>query len=188
VFAKKGIISNGGTLADIEIKCTITGVAPLKDMNVLGGDMITFTGTNLPHQVKENDLTITFSNELATKCKPESSKSTSLKCKTEAFDKAADLAKEYTATFKINGVTVDISTFKFQIKGVNKIIKSITPASVSPVLRTRITIVLDSDFPNKLSSIDDLEVNVTSKSAPSDVKQVAVVEVDDSAKSFIIKF
>lgn len=179
--SKFGLIPIANTVTDIKIDCTMTAASPNTELNVLGGDIITFTGTNFPHQVANNDIKIAFANTAATKCTPTASNSVSLSCETQAFDKATDLSKTFTLTMEINGVAVTVSQ-NFQMKTINKIIQSMSPNSVSPVLRTQIVLKLASDFPHTLSSISDFTVQAKSKSFPADVKNVAIVAVDDATK------
>jgi hypothetical protein len=60
---------------------------------------------------------------------------------------------------------------------------NLSPSSVSPVLKTKITVTLEPSFPHVLDK-KDLSMWVTNKNDSSIVKLVNVVSVDDGAKSF----
>ena len=64
---------------------------------------------------------------------------------------------------------------------------TITPSSVSPVLKTRVSIQLESDFPFTLDR-GDFSINATITTNSSYVRYLNVVEVDDSAKSMVALF
>ena len=74
---------------------------------------------------------------------------------------------------------------KSSIFGIN----SMTPSSVSPVLKTKIDIVLDSGFPYALNK-GDITVNATSTNAetPDYVRYLNVIAVDDSSKKLTVMF
>jgi len=46
-----GNIPQGSSVKAQDIPCTISAATPLKDLNLLGKDKITFTGTNFPHEL-----------------------------------------------------------------------------------------------------------------------------------------
>jgi len=58
---------------------------------------------------------------------------------------------------------------------------------VSPVLKTKITVQLGSDFPHTLEK-GDFSMNVTSVADSSYIRYLNVIEVNDSAKSFTAMF
>ena len=79
-----------------------------------------------------------------------------------------------------NSITV---TMKTEIKSS----LSITPPSVSPVLKTKITIQMEADFPFVLEK-GDLSINATSTTDSSYIRYLNVVGVDDDAKTFDAMF
>lgn len=66
---------------------------------------------------------------------------------------------------------------------------SMTPSSASPVLKTKIDIVIGSTFPHTLG-IKDFTVNATSTDAatPNYVRYLNVIAVDDAAKKLTVMF
>jgi len=66
---------------------------------------------------------------------------------------------------------------------------SMTPSSASPVLKTKIDIVLDSGFPHVLNKAD-FTVNATSTDVktPDYVRYLNVIAVDDSSKKLTVMF
>jgi len=64
---------------------------------------------------------------------------------------------------------------------------SITPNNASPVLKTQLTIQLQSDFAYTLAR-EDFTVNMTDSTNSSIVKRLNVVAVDDTAKTLAVMF
>jgi hypothetical protein len=64
---------------------------------------------------------------------------------------------------------------------------SLAPSSVSPVLKTNITIQLESDFPYTLSK-DDFTVNATNQTNTTYIRYLKVIDVDDASKTIVAKF
>ena len=62
-----------------------------------------------------------------------------------------------------------------------------TPLSVSPVLKTRITVTLESTFPFTIKK-EDFEISATNIANSTIVKYLKVVQVDDAAKTFVMLF
>lgn len=86
----------------------------------------------------------------------------------------------------INGQTVGNSvtvTMKTEVKSS----LTLTPSSASPVLKTKITVQLESDFPYTLVK-EELTMNATSTTDSSYIRYLRVVEVDDAAKTFTALF
>lgn len=75
------------------------------------------------------------------------------------------------------------STMKDSIRAGN----TLTPDSVSPVLKTRVEITLEPDFPETLDRYD-FTVNATSVDDPTYVRYLNVVEVDDDTKTLTCMF
>lgn len=57
-----GVVPNAAGLTAKTILCTITGVNPSTGVNLLGGDNITISGTNLPHNLDSSIVSIKFSD------------------------------------------------------------------------------------------------------------------------------
>jgi len=64
---------------------------------------------------------------------------------------------------------------------------SLTPASVSPVLKSRIEIALESSFPYTLDK-EDFTVNATSLTNSTYIRYLNVVAVDDDARTLTCLF
>jgi hypothetical protein len=63
----------------------------------------------------------------------------------------------------------------------------LTPSSVSPVLKTKVSIKLDADFPYALNK-DHFTVNATSISNSTYIRYMNVIEVDDAQKKLTCMF
>lgn len=57
-----GIIPNTEEMAGQSIQCTVASATPVNSLNLLGGDNITISGTNLPHNLETSTVTIKFSD------------------------------------------------------------------------------------------------------------------------------
>jgi hypothetical protein len=64
---------------------------------------------------------------------------------------------------------------------------TITPSSVSPVLKTKIVVKMENDFPYNLAK-EDFSINATSTTNSSYIRYMNVIEVDDNAKTFTAMF
>ena len=76
VYSVHGYIPVDASIVKLEVECTVTAITPNTDLNVLGADNLTISGTNFPKFLKDNTVDIGFSNSQTTKCLVESSKST----------------------------------------------------------------------------------------------------------------
>jgi hypothetical protein len=114
-----GLIPVKSDVAKTQIDCTITAIAPATDLNVLGFDNLTITGTNFPRYLTDNTIDIEFSNTQKTKCLAQVSDSTKLVCLSQRFDKVANLNEELTMKVTINGLAV-ANSLKLKMKATNK--------------------------------------------------------------------
>ena len=64
---------------------------------------------------------------------------------------------------------------------------SLNPDSASPVLKTKITVQLETDFPYTLAK-EDLSINATSIDDNTYIRYMNVLSVDDDAKTFVAMF
>jgi hypothetical protein len=181
-----GIIPNDAALEGKQVDCTVSDIIPNTDLNLLGSDNITLSGTNFPTELDSNTVEISFSDDQATKCVAQSSSSTTLVCLTSEFDKTLSSGKSLTLSIKINELEVS-STASFTMKSEIKSGLSIIPTSVSPVLKTKIEIQIDDNFPFTLAR-EDFSVNVTKSDDSTKMKQLNVVAVDDSTKTLTVMF
>jgi hypothetical protein len=181
-----GIIPNAIAMTATTVSCAMTAGTPATDLNLLGGDSLEFVGTNLPHDLERSVISVAFDDTQATLCVPTSTTATKLICVTDSFDQSVSSGATITPVVTINGVTAT-HTLTFTMKTEIKSGTSITPDSVSPVLKSSITVTLENDFPHTLAK-EDLTMWVTNAANSSIVKQVNVVSVDDSAKTFVAMF
>jgi len=65
-----GNIPHAEGLTKITVTCTITKLHPIANLNLLGADNITFTGTNFPHELETSTVEIEFNDVAKTKCVP----------------------------------------------------------------------------------------------------------------------
>jgi len=63
-----GVIPVKAGIEKYTIQYSLTSIAPTVDLNVLGNDNITITGTNFPTQLEGNTIDIEFSDATKTKC------------------------------------------------------------------------------------------------------------------------
>lgn len=180
-----GIIPNADTMAAETITCTVSTVAPSADLNLLGGDNITISGVNFPHNFETSTVSIKFTDTQQTECIPMTSTTSELVCLTQPFDQASGV-QTLDLVIDINGQSVSSS---LQITTMSNVKSSttISPSSASPVLKTRITVSLESDFPHTLDRAD-FSINATSTTNSSYVRYLNVIEVDDAEKTLVALF
>ena len=98
-----GLITNAASLAVSTVQCSVASAAPLTNLNLLGGDTITITGTNFPRYLSTSTFLIKFDDAQTTNCIAQSSTSTTLSCLTSAFDKVASSGATLNFAITING-------------------------------------------------------------------------------------
>jgi len=103
IMSRWGGIPAAADLTAVTVVGEITGIAPTAELNLLGADNITLTGTHLPHTLSTSTVEIQFDDAQATKCVAVATKSDELVCLTEAFDADASTGGAYTLTVVING-------------------------------------------------------------------------------------
>jgi len=160
IYSDHGLIPLDTTATKIKIDCTVTAITPNTDLNVLGGDNLTISGTNFPKFVADNSVDIGFSNSDSTKCVLQSSKSTEMICLTKPFDKVANLDTEFTMAININNQTV-AQDLKIKMKPINKDATQIIPNSASPVLKTMIKFKIEAGFTYPVNDPSEWTVNMT---------------------------
>ena len=104
-----GVLPNAVTAVPVVIGCTVSSAQPLTDLNLLGGDNITFVGTNLPHTLKTSTVALVFSDAQSTTCIAQVSSSTELVCLTSGFNVVASAGASLTLSMTINGQPVSVS-------------------------------------------------------------------------------
>jgi len=62
LVAKYGLVNNDAGLVATTIECTATSMVPTTDLNLLGGDNLTLTGTNFPWNMASSTISIVLSD------------------------------------------------------------------------------------------------------------------------------
>ena len=70
IYSSKGLIPIASTVSKLSVDCTVSTMAPLTDLNVLGYDNLTISGTNFPRYLQDNTIEIEFDNTAKSKCIP----------------------------------------------------------------------------------------------------------------------
>jgi hypothetical protein len=83
-----GEIPHAIGLASQTVDCTVTSATPTTELNMIGADNITITGTHFPRELAKSTVQITFDDAAATTCTAVSSTTTTLVCLTNSFDTA----------------------------------------------------------------------------------------------------
>lgn len=116
---------------------------------------------------------------------PQISSTDQLVCLTDVFDTTGTDA-DLTFEVVINGQTITNTLSTTTRSGIDSG-SDLTPSSVSPVLKTNVTIQLATDFPYTLAK-EDFSVNATDTSNSSYIRYMNVIDVDDDAKTITCKF
>ena len=181
-----GIIPNSNQLVAEHIECTVTSIFPSTSLNLLGGDNLTFTGTMLPKVLSTSEVSIKFNDALQTNCIPQISSTDQLVCLTEKFDTVASANANLGVDIIINNKTV-VQTVSATSRNVVQSGSNLNPSSVNPVLKTKIEIQLDANFPYTLNR-NDFSVNATSISNSTYIRYLNVIAVNDTAKTITVMF
>lgn len=88
LYSIYGLVNNSVNLTDETITCTVTSVVPTTQLNLLGGDNLTISGTQFPWNIETSTVDVKFTDNQTTSCVPQWSTSTTLVCLTSAFDVA----------------------------------------------------------------------------------------------------
>lgn len=142
---KLGAIKSASSLALTTISCTATSATPDADLNILGDQKIIIKGTNFPQNLLATagspapTLSLAFTDAAETACVPSSSATDTITCTTAPFA-AAGQDEALKLKMVINGQEVP-NTLAFKVEKLGSLkATGITPASASPVLKTKITI------------------------------------------------
>lgn len=68
IFSKLGLIPVKSDVEKITVNCNLNSISPNTDLNVLGHDNLTLSGTNFPRYLTDNVIDIEFSNPEKSKC------------------------------------------------------------------------------------------------------------------------
>ena len=108
---------------------------------------------------------------------------TSITCINKRF--TTNAAKSQYVTITVNGVSDSSLLVALLVNAEQSL--TLTPNSVSPVLKTEITINLASDYPETLD-VSDFNVTLYSNTDENYTRSLYVISADDSTKSLLIKF
>jgi hypothetical protein len=186
VTSDMGIIPGDAGLVGTEVACTATSATPLASLNLLGGDNITISGTNFPHELSDSTVVLAFDDTQTTTCVPQSSTTDTLVCLTGAFDFSASAGSSLGLSITINDHLVS-NSLSADLRAIKDASLLLNPASASPVLKTHIVISLESTFSPTLA-VGDFSVNATSQSDPTYKKLMNVIDVNDADKTLTVLF
>lgn len=131
-------------------------------------------------------MSITFDDALQTKCDVVMSSETELACETQPFDKIASNSQTHSINIVINGAS---PAGTFQVKMVDYAMAATTlqPSSASPVLKTKLSIVIDPRFTETLA-VADFSVNATSRKNSTYIRYLNVLEAHQVNKTIVVMF
>lgn len=166
----------------IDVALSVDTITPYTDLNQLGGDILTITGTGFDLVTSSTD--ITFSD--GTGCLILTSTDTEMTCEVDGFDTAAlDTETPYSVTITVNGVedtSQTVTLLDSKQSGT-----TISPSSVSPVLAVELTVTLESTYPEVLD-VADFSATLVDQTDVTITRPLYVMSVDDAAKTIKIKF
>ncbi len=178
VSSPNGLIPNSIT-TELSVPVSTSSISPNSQINFLGGDLITITGDNFGTDASV--ISITFTD--ATECVIKSVSMDTITCITKRFTSSPPSTSQ---------VTVEINSVSDSSLTVNMVTSlpqgiSMSPTSVSPVLKTDLTITLQSDYAYTLDAAD-FTATLLSSTDPTLHKPLYVVSVNDAAKTILVKF
>lgn len=161
----------------------MTSISPGTDLNQLGGDVLTITGSGFDKDMTK--VAIAFSD--ATKCDVTSAAATEIKCLVSGFKKEGlNTASPYAATVTVNAVAN--SDKSVQLKSSKQSGQTISPSSASPVLATVITVTLESTYPGDMSDKENFSAKLIKDGDATVTRPLYVKAVDAAKKTVTIKF
>ena len=121
----------------VEVAASVSGVSPSQGLNPFGGTYLEITGSSFPQSLTDGTVAkVEFVDAThVTQCPIISTSSTKIVCLPDAFDISTSSA---TLRVTING-KVDSSN-SVTVSSSPAVVSSITPSSVSPVLKQILTI------------------------------------------------
>jgi len=125
------------------VDLVIDTVEPSTDLNPFGGNTVVISGSGFSNDASE--VSVTFDD--GTICKVTVSTSTSITCRTQRFDQS-NIKEEYDLTISFNEQTVETTV---SLGTYTQYANTISPTSVSPVLRSDLLIQLDDTFTGELA-------------------------------------
>lgn len=157
----------------IDVSLSFTDVTPKTDLNPVGGTVLHITGNHFPESIEDgNTIVAAFSD--GTGCVVESTSLNLIVCVTEKFPEST---LTETLILTVNGITAPGIVVTISPSGSS--VTSITPNSVSPVLKSILTIAIQ-DFPNILEH-DDLSVWIVSRKNSSIVRYMNIIEIGNES-------
>jgi hypothetical protein len=140
IVTPKGLIPIDTTATAITVELVVDSITPGANLNQLGGDILKLAGSGFSPDLTSNE--VTFDDN--TGCTIKKTTANELDCEVDGFDITQIKTTDYQVTVKskqkdkqiekVNtGMTVRLNSVKFD--GV-----SVTPNSVSPVLKTDLTV------------------------------------------------
>ena len=179
VIDYRGLIPIDEDVEPIYIDLVIDGISPNSDLNQLGGDELTFTGTGFDSR-DISASTVVFSD--ATVCNVTGATPTTLTCIIDGFDAdTLDTDSAYTTTITINGV--ENADYSVVILSTKQSGQTVSPNWVSPVLASVLTVTLESTYPETLTSIDQFSATLMSADDPTISRKLYVMSVNDADKT-----
>jgi len=176
-----GLIPNDAALVAITVPLTVTAVQPATDINFLGGEILTITGSNFALDKSLNSVVMADT----TVCDVISSTDVTIICETQKSVTVDANAMALTVT--VNNVADSTTLTVQQIVAVSLGI-NLTPSNVSPVLKTDLTINLEAGFSGQMIGRTDFTAVLINDADASITKDLYIKEIDAANKRLIVKF
>jgi len=199
-----GNIPMNVAVTQIDVVGSVSSVSPNTDLNENGGDTLTITGTgfsttsstsdsgrrlngrNLPAIISNNVVTLSD----GTLCTVVTSTDTTITCVTEPLNSASiDYVNGYDITVETYAVSAT-GTITATLYGTKLDSDTVTPNSLSPILKQWVTVTLKSDYPETLSNTNQFTATLVCTDVDCDYTPTAmwINSVDDGTKSMTVKF
>jgi len=177
-----GAIPLDSSLTTYDVGLTISSVSPDSNLNPNGGNVLTISGSSLPHSLEGQSITITFNG--GGSCSIISSSSTAITCLTEGLSGQAGQTG-ITVDVSINGVTD--SSLVVSVSSSAAAVLSITPDNYSPVLKTDLIIELSSDYTGSYD-VDDFTVQIIPSDSSLKTRILNVYKIDSSTRKLTVRY
>ncbi|TNV88229.1 hypothetical protein FGO68_gene13028 [Halteria grandinella] len=170
------------TSAIITVPISLTSVSPSTGVNPYGGNVFTLMGSNFPQALDDGTVfTLQFSD--GTACNIKGLSSTLVTCVSDPF-----ASSTITTTLQVTINTLQDSSLSVTLTNEPATITSISPAQVSPVLKSVISLQ-GTGIKGTLNDLSDFEVYLIDQSNSSKRYHINVIEASNgSPQQLKIKF
>lgn len=182
VQSADGLVPVDASVTPITVSLSGISVTPNSNLSHAGGNELTITGMGLPQTTDQ--ITVSFSD--GTECRVTSTSDSEARCTPNRFDpNSIDTVNPYTVTVNVNGESDSSASLMLMDAPIERVV-SVSPDSLSPVLKQDLTITFDQNFPDISATLGDYQVFI--EDSVFYERELNIVSFDNSDKTLKVKF